>query len=105
MLARKSSTIQLARTGSVGSASAAGCVCRLAATASSKALSFPAIGRHASRHGRVLGQVEFGQALGEFAALCLPKPDPVADAEAVGRAAEPRRLDLAGALDARQPEP
>src|SRR4029077_15935869 len=102
MLARKSSVIQLARTGSVGSASAAGCVCGLAATTSSKALSFPAIGRHDSRHGGVLDHVVFGHALGEFAALGVPQPDPVADAEAVRRDAEHRRLHLAGALDARQ---
>src|SRR5215469_1278045 len=102
MLARNSSVIQRRLTGSVGSASAAGRdVCWPAATASSKALSFPAVGRHASRAGRTgLDHVVLGEALGELAALGVPQPDPVADPERVRRDAYHRRLDLARALDA-----
>src|SRR5579875_4085376 len=102
MLAPNSSAIQPARTGRAGSARAAGSEVRApAAMASSKALSFPAVGGNGSRY-RLTGidQVVFGEALGQFAGLGVPHPDPVAGAEPVRRGSEHRGLHLAGALGA-----
>ena len=76
MLAPNSSAIQLGLTGTVGSARADGSeveVCGPAAMASSKALSFPAVGGNAGRICRIRAdQMVFGEALGEFAGLCVP---------------------------------
>src|SRR5215831_4928434 len=107
MLARNSSEIQLFRTGTVGSASAAGMVTSLpVAMASSKAASFPAIGRDALRDPvRRVNQVVMGESFGKLAALRVPQPDPVTDAEPVGRRAGHRRLHLTRPLDLGQPEP
>src|SRR6516162_2188851 len=106
MLAPNSSVIQLALTGTVGSARADGSeveVCGPAAMASSKALSFPAVGGHGRRVCRIRAdQMVFGEALGEFPGLGVPQPDPVAEAKLVRRGPQHRCLDLSGALGARQ---
>ena len=107
MLARNSSEIQFARTGTVGSASAAGVVTALpVAMASSKTASFPAISRDALRDPvRRVNQVVMGESFGQLAALRVPQPDPVADAEPVGRRAGHRRLHLTRTLDLGQLQP
>src|ERR1700759_2054546 len=95
MLARKSSTVQLRVTGTVGSASAAGSVL-------AKALAFAAVGGHARHALLLIDEVVPGEPLGQLAALRVPQPDPVADGELVRRRAVDRGLHLAGALDAVQ---
>src|SRR6516225_10261856 len=106
MLARNSSVIQFGLTGLTGSASAAGsAVSVLAARASSKALSFPAVGGSGWRIDPVrVDQVVLGKALGEFAGLGVPHPHPVAGAEPVRRGPYHRRLNLARAFVAVQPQ-
>src|SRR5450756_1982759 len=110
MLARKSRVIQPGLTGTVGSARAAGSTVSVAsapaAMASSKALSFPAVGGHA-RRVRIAGhdQVVLGEPLGKFAALGVAHPDPVPDPQAVRGRTEHRGLHLTGALGLGQPQP
>src|SRR6516162_11910697 len=106
MLARNSSVIQFGLTDLTGSASAAGtAVSVLAAMASSKTLSFPAVGRSGWRIKPVrVDQVVFGETLGEFTGLGVPHPHPVAGAEPVRRGPCHRRLNLARAFVADQPQ-
>src|SRR5690242_11053612 len=107
MLARNSSEIQPARTGTAGSARAAGSVVSWpAAMASSKAVPFPAIGGNAHRSPVFLiDQVIFREPLGKFAGLGVPEPDAVADGEPVRRVARHRGLHLARSLDLGQLQP
>src|SRR5487761_943437 len=65
----------------------------------SEALPFAAVCRNALRHlVRRVDQVVLGEPLGQLAALRVPQPDPVADAESVRRRAGHRGLHFPRAL-------
>src|SRR5579872_5852060 len=101
MLARNSSDTQLARTGTVGSASAAGVLTSWSVVmALSKTASFPPISRDTlGGPGSIVNQVVVGEPFGQLAALGVPQPDPVADAEPVGGRAGHGSLHLTCTLD------
>src|ERR1700676_2275997 len=131
--ARNSSVIQRARTGSTGSASAAGSsapaptVSWLSTSwlstsaihvlaihvgypggwpsALAEALGLAPVGRHRGDLAVAIEYLILTETLGELAGLGVPQPDPVSGCQRPGRGSAHRRLDLPGALDAGQAEP